>query len=55
MNVEQHRTKAPVPAWLHDELDGDRFVDARLARRVQELAAQLWEHRGQSIPMAHCR
>ncbi|MFC7517862.1 transposase DNA-binding-containing protein [Herbaspirillum sp. GCM10030257] len=52
MDAEQHRAKAPGPAWLHGELDGDHFFDARLARRLQELAGQLWEHRGQSIPMA---
>jgi len=52
MESRQHGVRTNTPAWLKGELDGYRFFDARLARRLQELSTQLWEHRGQSIPMA---
>ncbi|MBY0409819.1 MAG: IS4 family transposase [Burkholderiaceae bacterium] len=52
MKLQQHGGKTRPPAWLRDELDGYRFFDVRLARRMQELAGQLWSHLGQSIPMA---
>jgi hypothetical protein len=52
MQPRQDGIETSTPAWLKDELKGYRFFDARLARRMQELASQLWGHRGQSIPMA---
>lgn len=52
MEAQQHSHRTSMPAWLANELDGYRFFDTRLARRMQELASQLWEHLGQSIPMA---
>lgn len=52
MESRQHGVTRHTPAWLKRELDGYRFFDARLARRMQELSGQLWAHRGQSIPMA---
>jgi hypothetical protein len=52
MEAQQHAGRTPVPAWLAEELDGYRFFDVRLARRLQELAGQLWNHLGHSIPMA---
>src|SRR5690349_5303526 len=52
MEQQQHGPRVAVPEWLVNELDGYRFFDARLARRMQELALQLWGHIGQSIPMA---
>lgn len=52
MELRQHGVRTNPPAWLEDELDGYRFFDVRLARRMQELATQLWRHLGQSIPMA---
>ncbi|WP_228536357.1 IS4 family transposase [Noviherbaspirillum malthae] len=52
MEQEQHDTRVAAPDWLMHELDGHRFFDARLAKRLQELATQLWTHFGQSIPMA---
>lgn len=52
MKVRQQKAMPTVSTWLDSELDGDRFFDARLARRLQEFASQLWDHRGQSIPLA---
>jgi hypothetical protein len=52
MELKQHDVRARPLAWLQDELDGYRFFDVRLARRLHELAGQLWNHLGQSIPMA---
>jgi hypothetical protein len=52
MEAQQHDERANMPAWLADELEGYRFFDVRLTRRMQELARQLWSHLGQSIPMA---
>lgn len=52
MEAQQHGVRANMPAWLADELDGYRFFDVRLAKRMQELARQLWSKLGQSIPMA---
>lgn len=52
MEQEQHDACIAVPDWLMHELDGRRFFDARLAKRLQELAIQLWTHFGRSIPMA---
>lgn len=52
MERPQHDPRHVAPGWLVRELDGGRFFDARLARRMQELAMQLWNHRGESIPLA---
>jgi hypothetical protein len=52
MEQQQHDAGKFVPGWLVHELNGDRFHDARLARRLEELAMQLWGHLGHSIPMA---
>jgi hypothetical protein len=52
MESQQQGVRANMPAWLTNELDGYRFFDVRLARRMKELASQLWSHVGQSIPMA---
>jgi hypothetical protein len=50
---QQQRTDGDLlSGWLTQELDGYRFHDARLARRFRELATQLWNKLGQSIPMA---
>lgn len=52
MNQKQHDTQAAEVDWLAHELDGRCFSDTRLARRLLDLATQLWNHLGQSIPMA---
>lgn len=52
MTQQQHGARDAVHTWLVHELDGYRFFDTRLARRLHELAAQLWNRLGQSIPMA---
>jgi len=52
MEQQQRPDDKPLSAWLTQELDGFRFHDARLARRFCELAAQLWDNLGQSIPLA---
>jgi hypothetical protein len=52
MEQQQRTDDRPLSAWLTQELDGFRFHDARLARRFSELAAQLWDNLGQSIPLA---
>jgi hypothetical protein len=52
MRTQQHNARINMPSWLANEFDGYRFFDVRLARRLQELAGQLWSHLGQSIPMA---
>jgi hypothetical protein len=52
MEQLQRTDDRPQSAWLTQELDGYHFHDARLARRFHELAAQLWDNLGQSIPLA---
>lgn len=53
MEQQRHDTcVVATPKWLRHELDSFCFCDSRLARRLQELATQLWRHLGQSIPMA---
>ena len=34
MELKQHDVRARPLAWLQDELDGYRFFDVRLARRL---------------------
>ncbi|HYD80768.1 MAG TPA: transposase DNA-binding-containing protein [Paucimonas sp.] len=52
MDQQQRTDGNTIHACLAQELDGYRFHDVRLARRFRELAAQLWDRLGQTIPMA---